>query len=290
MKPKYDVFISYRRKGGLAIARCICYYLRSKGVRCFFDLREINEGKFDEAIFGALKRSKYTLLLLTEGSLDRCVDKGDWVRKEIEYSMSIKDKRHDIIPLTIKGQKVVFPESLPDSFTELAAIQQESIDDGRHFERDIDDMLVKRMKRVGKRVAREFNRDVRNRAMEAEAAFRSRAEFLKDTEKIRIDIGGGHVKLLQFAEELDIDKQRACILIEEVNSAINRRRRFFAWMRTHAVVSALTVFLSLFALGWGMYYLLPVEQQSKIEEKIVCPFSEQIDRIWGRLRWSETPR
>lgn len=270
MRPRYDVFISYRRKGGLELARCICYYLRSKGVRCFFDLKEINGGKFDDAIYDALDCSKYFLLLLTKGSLDRCVENDDWVRREIEYAMDKKDKCHQIVPVVVDDDGFKFPDVLPDGFLGLSTIQQETLDREQHFERDIDELLIRRMPRVGKKISRKFTRQARQREEAAENAFCERAREYKEDRKIRIDIGGGHEKLVRFAEELRIDSQRANILIQEVNSSVNRKRKRVAWMRFHPVLTTVMILFTLFLLCIVVYWCLPPEMREWVYELCMC--------------------
>ena len=280
MNPRYDVFISYRRRGGLLLARCICYYLRSKGVRCFFDMKEIKEGKFDEKIYRALDNSKYFLLILTDGSLDRCAEEGDWVRKEIEYAMSIKDKNHDIVPLAIKGHDVRFSDNLPASILELETVQRTIIDEEMHFERDIEDVLVNRMQRVGKKITREFQKGAKRRQEEAEDAFREQARQFKDVDHIRIDIGGGYEKLLRFADDLDIDRSRACVLIEEVNHSINQRRRRDAWIKSHPFMVLFLVLSVLSAMGVLAYSLMPSDWRDMVDDRVVSPFVESCSRFW----------
>ena len=280
MNPRYDVFISYRRRGGLLLARCICYYLRSKGVRCFFDMKEIKEGKFDEKIYRALDNSKYFLLILTDGSLDRCAEEEDWVRKEIEYAMSIKDKNHDIVPLAIKGHEVRFSDNLPASILELETVQRTIIDEEIHFERDIEDVLVNRMQRVGKKITREFQKGAKRRQEEAEDAFREQARQFKDVDRIRIDIGGGYEKLLRFADDLDIEKSRACVLIEEVNHSINQRRRRDAWIKSHPFKVLFLVFSALFVLGVLAYSFMPSDWRDIVDDRVVSPFVESCSRFW----------
>lgn len=279
MKPKYDVFISYRRKGGLAYARCICYYLRSKGVRCFFDLKEINGGKFDDAIYDALDRSKYFLLLLTEGSLDRCGEADDWVRLEIEYAA----KHLEIVPVIVGGNEFKFPKGLPELFQEIETIQQATVDKEQHFERDIDDLLLKRMPCIGKKISRKFERQAKEREHEVERAFCDRARRYKDEERIRIDIGGGHDKLMQYAEDLGLDKQRASILIEDVNNSVNRDRKRAAWIKSHPVLIFLARLLVFLAILSGVYCFLPSEMREQIHKQYISPIADACEHVWDNV-------
>ena len=286
MKPKYDVFISYRRDGGLAYARCICYYLRSKGVRCFFDLKEINDGKFDDAIYDALSRSKYCLLLLTEKALDRCVNEDDWVRLEIEYAM----EHTDIVPVVVGANEFKFPDGLPPLFGNLETIQQATVDKGQHFERDIDDLLLKRMPCIGKKISREFERQARRREHEAKRAFCERARRFKDEEHIRIDIGGGYQKLMQYAEDLGLDKQRASILIEDVNNSVNKERKRDAWIKSHPMLAVLAVLSVLLAVSSVVYCCLPTEMKDLIHDQYISPIADLCGHVWESICRFARPR
>ena len=280
MNSKYDIFISYRREGGLLLTRCICYYLRSKGVRCFFDLKEIKGGRFDEKIYRALDDSKYFLLILTVGALDRCVNEDDWVRKEIEYA---KAKSCEIVPLMIKGHEVIIPDDLPASIREIATIEREPIDVEKHFERDIEGILVNRMPRIGKKITGELLKNAKRRREEAEDAFCEQARQFKDVDRIRIDVGGGYQKLLRRAEDLDIEKSRAVILITEVNSSINQRRTREAWIKKHTFLLVVLVIATLLVLGVLVYSVLPSGWKEVVDDRILFPFMEHWGHFWDGM-------
>ena len=275
--PRYDIFISYRRDKGLAFARCICYYLRSKGVKCFFDLQEIKGGKFDETIYDAVKRSKYFLLLLTDNSLDRCVDAEDWVRLEIEHALLKKDVRRDIVPVTIRGRDFDFPDTLPGSMADLKTIQCETVDFEGRFERDIDYILVNRMKRLRRRINKQTGRQIAQRKEKAENAFCERARRLKEEDRIRIDVGRGNVILLEFADQLDIDRQTAGVLIEEVNRSVARKKKRNAFV--HAIVPVLITLIFLLAVCFAVYWMMPFRWRAKVDERWIDPFCKTV-RSW----------
>lgn len=118
---KYDVFISYRREGGLDCARTIFTELKRRGFRCFFDFKELKTGKFTDGIHQAVRNCRYFVLVLTDGALDRCItDSDDWVRKEIELALSLGKP---IIPVCPSGNKRGFPEGLPETLSVLPSIQ-----------------------------------------------------------------------------------------------------------------------------------------------------------------------
>ncbi len=86
---KYDIFISYRRfdsKGrtsGRDIARTIKLELEKRGYKVFFDYSELKDNEFENIILPAVRNSKALLFILSEDSLVRCANEGDWVRREI---------------------------------------------------------------------------------------------------------------------------------------------------------------------------------------------------------------
>ena len=93
---KYDVFISYRREGGKEFARSIKAALELRGFSVFLDFDELKDGIFDNRILEAIEASPVFLFILSNGSLDRCANEDDWVRKEVEHAYS--HGRH-IIPI-----------------------------------------------------------------------------------------------------------------------------------------------------------------------------------------------
>jgi hypothetical protein len=117
---KYDVFISYRRKTGFLMAQVLKELFKEKGINCFLDLENERSGQFDENLFVAIKDSSNFILVLTNGSLDRCVNEADWVRKE--YLEAIRLNKN-IIP--VRYPDFVFPqekeivENLPDCIKRL---------------------------------------------------------------------------------------------------------------------------------------------------------------------------
>lgn len=110
-KNKYDVFISYRRDGGEQKARIIQQALIARGYDVFLDFDELRDGIFNEALNTAIAETPIFLLLLTRGCLNRCVNEGDWVRREIETAL--ETDRH-IIPVNPDSEfDGKFPEELP---------------------------------------------------------------------------------------------------------------------------------------------------------------------------------
>jgi len=108
----YDIFISYRRSGGKELARSIKSELERRGYRVFLDFDELKDGIFDRRIMDAIDSSPIFMIILSPHALDRCKDKDDWVRKEIEYAL--ERKRH-FIPVNPDLKFDGFPTELPDA-------------------------------------------------------------------------------------------------------------------------------------------------------------------------------
>ena len=96
----YDIFISYRRKYGFAVAKMISELLKTRGVSAFVDLDELRSGTFDDKIIDAIASTPSFVLILTPGALDRCGDKDDWLTKEITAAV---ETGRNIIPVMCDG-------------------------------------------------------------------------------------------------------------------------------------------------------------------------------------------
>ncbi len=96
----YDVFISYRRKNGFAVAKMIRELLKARGVAAFVDLDELKSGTFDDKIIDAIESTPTFVLILTAGALDRCGEHDDWLSKEINAAVV---SGRNIIPVMCDG-------------------------------------------------------------------------------------------------------------------------------------------------------------------------------------------
>lgn len=138
---KYELFISYRRAGGVDYARMLYLELKGRGYNAFFDYNSLRSGKFNEGIFKAIDECRYFILVLSNGALDRCVNDDDWVRHEIERALS---KGKEIVPICPPGGGRSFPENLPQSLESLKNLQisQLSMDD--LFDKSVDKIIEDR--------------------------------------------------------------------------------------------------------------------------------------------------
>ena len=132
---KYDIFISYRRKensgrSNVPMARSFKLEFGRRGYKVFFDYSECTDNYFAETILPAIRTSNYFVLVLTADCMARCVNEGDWVRREIEEALKYNIK---IIPITPDNECASWP-NLPDALNKLDGLQITSIHTAHMFE------------------------------------------------------------------------------------------------------------------------------------------------------------
>ena len=111
MKTKpYDIFISYRRAGGAQYARILQLMLQQRGYNVFLDYDELTDGVFGDHIKAAIKEAPVFMLILSEGSMNRCLNENDWVRQEI--LLAIQQGKH-LIPINPDNSFDGFPDDTP---------------------------------------------------------------------------------------------------------------------------------------------------------------------------------
>ena len=114
--PRYAAFISYRREGGAESARLIREILLRHEQRAFLDVVDLGSYHFDERILTAIEQAPNFLVVLTPKCLERCVDEGDWLRREIAHAC---ETDRNVIPILKDGFD--FPENhtLPSDISDL---------------------------------------------------------------------------------------------------------------------------------------------------------------------------
>ena len=123
MKTKYDIFISYRREGGAQYARILQLMLQQRGYKVFLDYDELTDGAFSEHIKTAINEAPIFLLVLSNKSMQRCINEDDWVRQEI--SLAIEKKKH-IVPINPDKEFDGFPQGMPDDLKDSIGGNQHS--------------------------------------------------------------------------------------------------------------------------------------------------------------------
>ena len=147
---KYDIFISYKRKGTSSATAAYLYeLLQQKGYNVFFDRKEMRSGKFNEQILEHISNATDILILLEQESLgswfdyrgtkqrSRAIDgqdpsgrmamdadfqeepyKTDWFCREIMHALSQEGK--NIVPILLNGYLMPEGKDLPPEMAELS--------------------------------------------------------------------------------------------------------------------------------------------------------------------------
>lgn len=111
---KYDIFISYRRKGGFETAKHLYDLLSRDGYSVSFDIDTLRNGDFDTALLSRIEECTDFILILNQGAFDRTLDPSfnpvnDWMRNELSHALK---HNKNIIPVMLEGF-TAFPDNLP---------------------------------------------------------------------------------------------------------------------------------------------------------------------------------
>ena len=141
MRKQIDIFISYRRLDsnginiGTQLARTLKKEFENRKYKVFFDYSDCTDEDFERTIFPAIEKSRFFVLVLTKGSLDRCSNSNDWVRREIEQAIRCGCK---IIPISPDSVFEEWPEDFPKELEVIKTIQISEINTGSLFEKSVD--------------------------------------------------------------------------------------------------------------------------------------------------------
>ncbi len=87
----FDAFISYRRETGSDLASLLKIQLENSfHKRIFLDVKELQVGRFDEALLNRIGETPNFILILSKSSLERCKEKSDWLKREIMHAIATK--------------------------------------------------------------------------------------------------------------------------------------------------------------------------------------------------------
>ena len=147
----YDIFISYRRTdnsgltSGTNIARTIKQQLEIQGYknRVFFDYSELSDDEFERIILAAIEQCRVFVLVLSKDAMMRCVNDGDWVRREIVHAQKHGLK---IIPVEPDDLFNGYPIRFPAELDVVKRVQHSKIHMDSSFERDIRAMIDTRIR------------------------------------------------------------------------------------------------------------------------------------------------
>jgi len=119
MKRCDRVFISYRRDGGAEMARLIRDGLQQRGFSVFMDVEDLKSGRFDVALLKEIDSSTDVIVILSPGSMERCGNEGDWVRREVGHAVA---QGKNVV--TVRTRAFKWPEEpLPDELKDLPYFQ-----------------------------------------------------------------------------------------------------------------------------------------------------------------------
>ena len=145
-KPRYHIFLSYRREDGKDLARTLKETLVGKDYRVFLDMDELQDGVFDERILEAIEEAPIYMLIMTKHCFDRCHNADDWVRQELEYAIK---KGKVIIPINPDRQFVGYPDSMPQYLKDsLKSHQYSAVDTEQLYQESIDKLVTERIRPV----------------------------------------------------------------------------------------------------------------------------------------------
>jgi len=96
------VFISYRRAVSWGVSRLIFDYLRAHDFDVFMDVETLPSGKWEQFIYNQIAARAHFIIVLANGTLERCLNPDDMLRKEIEHALRLD---RNIIPVMIEGFK-----------------------------------------------------------------------------------------------------------------------------------------------------------------------------------------
>lgn len=107
---KYDVFISYRRKGAGDIALFLHDALQKKNLNVFRDLSDLLQGPFPEALQNHVVNTPNFIIILSPNCFNKRAAEEDYFRKEIALAVKAKKK---IIPILVDKFKFPGKDALP---------------------------------------------------------------------------------------------------------------------------------------------------------------------------------
>lgn len=138
---KFDVFISYRRETGREKARNLQLELKCRGYKCFFDYDSVRNGKFDERILDAIQGCAVFCFILTDGSLQRCHEEGDWVRRELLCAI---ENGKQIVFIAPSDQARTLPDDMPECLASLKNSQISVMSNDDLFEKSVEKIIEDR--------------------------------------------------------------------------------------------------------------------------------------------------
>ena len=121
----YDVFISYRRSDGAALAKQIYDYLVGNGLRVFWDEKSIIDGHyFTDQIEQNLRKAPNYILVVSNNVF--AFQDDDWVQREIDIALEAYERLKEERTVTVLvAEDVRIPQrsELPDNICKIMDVQ-----------------------------------------------------------------------------------------------------------------------------------------------------------------------
>ena len=114
----YDVFISYRRKGGAEKAQLVKSEIRLRGIeeeRIFLDTHSLHDGDFEQKIKVAICQSENVIVIISNGCFDEVKETDFWYM-EIKEALA-QGKR--VVPVFFDGITSFMNRNVPQELQEL---------------------------------------------------------------------------------------------------------------------------------------------------------------------------
>ncbi len=86
------VYLTYRRDIAAIPARALFHALRGGGVDVFMDTDSVMDDATRALLSAQIAARPYFVLVATHGSLERCVESGDWLRFQLEQAQAAQSK------------------------------------------------------------------------------------------------------------------------------------------------------------------------------------------------------
>lgn len=111
------VFISYRRSLDEVTARLLKYELERRGFDVFLDIDNLGPSpRFDHSLLDEIATRYNFILVLSPGSLDRCQDQDDWLRREVAQALATGRR---LVPVTRAAFDLGQVQHLPPEMSAL---------------------------------------------------------------------------------------------------------------------------------------------------------------------------
>ena len=109
-------FISYRRETGSIMARIVQSELKKRGHSSFLDVDDLGPKQFGTRLLKEIESVPNFVVVLSPGSMDRCENREDWLRREIAHAIAT---HRNIVPLMVDEFQYPSKDKMPDDLEEL---------------------------------------------------------------------------------------------------------------------------------------------------------------------------